>query len=143
LVITQKSSILFIIANCVYVVLPIFSIDNYIMATLQQINQAKQVGYENGYLTSRIGKPSGRMTLDTTSQDQFKHNKELSKAWQDGYNKFYQDLANANNEDTMSSNQTIIKVGKDGPFASFYARGKKSKRRGQKKRRTQNKKSRK
>lgn len=114
------------------------------MATLQQINQAKQVGYEHGYLTSSIGQPSGRMTLDTTSQKQFEYNKELSKAWQDGYKNFYQNLANVRNEDTMLSNQTIIKVGKDGPFASFYnARGKKSKRRGQKKRRTQNKKSRK
>ena len=116
---------------------------NYIMATLQQINHAKQVGYEYGYLTSSIGQPSGRMTTENTSQNQFKSNKQLMNAWQDGYNNFYQNLANVRNEDT-NMNPTIIKVGKDGPFASFYnARGKKSKRRGQKKRRTQNKKSRK
>ncbi len=113
------------------------------MATPQQINHAKQVGYEYGYLTSSIGQPSGRMTRENTSKNQFTSNKQLLNAWQYGYNNFYQNLANARNEDTMSSNQTTLKVGKDGPFASFYARGKKSKRRGQKKRRTQNKKSRK
>jgi hypothetical protein len=112
------------------------------MTTPQQINHAKQVGYEHGYLTSSIGQQSGRMTRENTSQNQFTSNKQLMNAWQDGYNNFYKNLANVRNEDT-NMNPTTLEVGKDGPFKSFYARGKKSKRRGQKKRRTQNKKSRK
>jgi len=113
------------------------------MATPEQINHAKQVGYEHGYLTSSIGQQSGRMTRENTTQNQFTYNKQLMNAWQDGYNNFYQNLANVRNEDT-NMKPTIIKVGKNGPYASFYnARGKKSKRRGQKKRRTQDKKSRK
>lgn len=106
------------------------------MATLQQINHAKQVGYEHGYLKTN-GQPSGRMTLDTTSQNQFKSNKELlSKAWQEGETKYYQDMQNKlNDPDDVSE----LKVGEYGPFADFYKKkgGKKSKRRGaQKKRKT-------
>jgi hypothetical protein len=83
-----------------------------------------------------IGQPSGRMTLDTTSQDQFKHNKELSKAWQEGETKYYQDIQNGFDDPT---NVSELKVGEYGPFAPFYNKkgGKKSKRRGaQKKRKT-------
>ena len=103
---------------------------NYIMAT-----NAKQIGYEHGYLKT-IGQPSDRMTLKTTSQEQFKHNKELSKAWQEGETKYYQDMQNKlNNPDDVSE----LQVGEYGPFADFYKKkgGKKSKRRGaQKKRKT-------
>lgn len=103
---------------------------NYIMAS-----NAKLIGYEHGYLKT-IGQPSGRMTLETTSQDQFKHNKELSKAWQEGVTKYYQDMQNKlNDPDDVSE----LKVGEYGPFADFYKKkgGKKSKRRGaQKKRKT-------
>jgi len=136
------------------------------MATPEQIEYAKQVGYEHGYLRSSIGEPSGRMTIENTSQDQFKNNKKLSDAWQQGYTKYYQDIHNAQD---YGSALTYIKYpyGTDGPFASFYnasnnasnntsnnaryntryqarnnARGKKSKRlSGQKKRRTQKKRS--
>jgi hypothetical protein len=103
-----------------------FSIDNYIMTTPEQINYAKQVGYEHGYL-NKIEDLSDRMTLETTSQEQFKHNKELSKAWQEGETKYYQDMHNKiDHPDDVSE----LKVGEYGPFAVFYKKkgGKKSKR---------------
>ena len=86
------------------------------MTTPQQINYAKQVGYEHGYLKA-IGQPSDRMTLETTSQEQFKHNKELSKAWQEGETKYYQDMQNGLDEPT---NVSELKVGEHGPFVDFY-----------------------
>ena len=140
------------------------------MATPEQIEYAKQVGYENGYLRQFDNRQKDRMTIKNTSRDQFIHNTKLSDAWQQGYTKYYQDVHNA--QDYVYGT-TCIKYpcGTDGPFASFYnasnnasnntsnntsnnaryntryqaknnARGKKSKRlSGQKKRRTQKKRS--
>ena len=116
------------------------------MATPKEF--AKQVGYENGYLRKFDNRQTGRMTIENTSQDQFKNNKELSDAWKQGYTKYYQDVHNAQD---YGSNPIKYPYGTDGPFASFYnasnntkynTRGKKSKRlSGQKKRRTQKKRS--
>ena len=134
------------------------------MATPEQIKYANQVGYEHGYLRQFDNRQTGRMTIENTSQYQFKHNKKLSDAWQQGYTKYYQDVHNAQD---YGSNLIKYQHGTDGPFASFYnasnnasnntsnntryntryqarnnARGKKSKRlSGQKKRRTQKKRS--
>ena len=119
------------------------------MATSEQIKYAKQVGYEHGYLNTFKTHQIGRMTLKNTSQEQFKHNKQLSDAWQKGLTKYHQDLQNGVDNPFFIQE---LEVGKDGPFSSFYnntgkGKGKKSKRRGgenknktQKKNRRQNKK---
>jgi hypothetical protein len=104
-----------------------------------EVRNARQVGYEHGYLklfgrSQQLGRGS-RMTIENTSQDQYKHNKELSRAWQEGLNEFYQDMQTKNPQEVEKE----LKVGEYGPFAPFYNKkgGKKSKRRGaQKKRKT-------
>lgn len=121
------------------------------MATPAQIEQARLVGYEHGYLKIFNTHQVGRMTLENTSKDQFKHDKVLSQAWERGLQQYRNDLRD---ENITPYSTKELEVGKYGPFSSFYSKtdkgkgkGKKSKRRGgenknktQKKNRRQNKK---
>jgi hypothetical protein len=108
---------------------------------------AFKAGVEYAYLNSNpdsVRQLKVGITKNVFHKDLIRH--QYKEFWEDGFN--YYNRRKSDYGETQSYNPYEVEPGMSGYFKSFYknnsfAKGHKSKRRGQKKRRTQNKKSRK